>query len=155
MTREERIVRDELTALAGDERGRQLLQLALRGIQESGRGLTMGCWVKRDGGVSGCLFQHAYWQGLQEGIFRPADIPKGELRDYVGDEDFALVMRAIRAFDALGKRRFRRFQRSGPLGLPVRALDEERWQVEVEAILIDVLAGSPGPSRARPAGVPA
>lgn len=153
MTREERIVRDELAALARDERGRHLLQLALRGIQESGRGLTMGCWVKRDGGVSGCLFQHAYWQGLQEGVFQPAEIPKGEIRGYVGDDDFALVMRAIRAFDALGKRRFWRFRRTGKLGLPWRTLDEERWRAAVERILIDVLAGSPGASAPRPAGV--
>lgn len=155
MTREERTVRDELAALALEARGRHLLQLALRGIQESGRGLTMGCWVKRDGGVSGCLFQHAYWQGRQEGIFGPAKIPKGEIRGYVGDDDFALVMRAIRAFDALGKRRFRRWQRSGRLGLPWRTLDEERWRAGVERILIDVLAGSPGASEVRPPGVPA
>jgi hypothetical protein len=152
VTREEQIVRDELTALASDDRGRQLLQLALRGIQESGRGLTMGCWVKRDGGVSGCLFQHAYWQGLQEGIFKPAEIPKGELRSYVGDDDFALMMRAIRAFDALGKRRFRRFRRTGPLGLPTRGLDEEAWRTAVERILIDVLAGVPASADPRPAG---
>jgi hypothetical protein len=155
MTREERIVRDELAALAVDERGRQLLQLALRGIQESGRGLTTGCWVKRDGGVSGCLFQHAYWQGLQEGVFKPAEIPKGEIRGYVGDDDFALVMRAIRAFDALGKRRFRRWQRSGRLGLPWRTLDEERWRAAVERILIDVLARSPVAGVAPPSSVPA
>jgi hypothetical protein len=152
MTREERIVRDELATLAGDERGRQLLQLALRGIQESGRGLTTGCWVKRDGGVSGCLFQHAYWQGLQEGIFQPAGIPKGELRSYVGDDDFALMMQAIRAFDALGKRRFRRFRRTGPLGLPWRTLDEEAWRAAVERMLIDVLAAAPASADARPAG---
>jgi hypothetical protein len=139
VTREERIVRQELSALARDERGRHLLQLALRGIQESGRGLTFGCWVKADGGVSGCLFQHAYWRGLQEGLFAPAEIPKGELKDYVGDEDFALVMGAIRAFDALGKRRFLRWQR-GRYGLPVRRLDEERWRATVERILVDVLA---------------
>jgi hypothetical protein len=153
MTREERMVRDDLAALALDERGRHLLQLALRGIQESGRGLTMGCWVKQDGGVAGCLFQHAYWQGLQEGIFEPAEIPKGQIRGYVGDADFALVMQAIRAFDALGQRRFRRWRRSGPFGLPWRTLDEERWRAALERILIDVLAASPGPSAVRPPGV--
>ena len=78
MTREERAVLDELSALARDPEGRRLLQLALRGIQESGRGLTYGCWVKNDGGVSGCLFQHAYWQGVQEGVFAPAgDVKHG------------------------------------------------------------------------------
>ena len=59
MTREERIARRELAALASEERGRLLLQLALRGIQESGHGLTIGSWVKPGGGVAGCVFQHA------------------------------------------------------------------------------------------------
>jgi hypothetical protein len=152
VTREERAVREELQALAADDRGRSLLQLALRGIQESGRGLTYGCWVKRDGGVAGCLFQHAHWQGVQEGIFKPATAPKGEIHEYVGDDDFRLVMQAIRAFDMLGRRRFRRWQRGGPLGLPWRRLDEELWRAAVEAILIDVLAGGVREPRApRPA----
>ena len=139
MTPEERTVRDELAALARDDQGRQLLQLALRGIQESGRGLSYGCWVKRDGGVSGCLFQHAYWQGVAEGVFRPARAPKGEIKELVGEEDFALVMGAIRAFDALGRRRFTRWS-LGSYGIPQRALDQERWQATVERLLIDALA---------------
>ena len=110
--------------------------------------------MKRDGGVSGCLFQHAYWQGLQEGVFQPAEIPKGEIHQFVGDEDFALVMQAIRSVDALGRRRFRRLQPIGPLGLPWRRLDEERWRATVERILIDVLASSPESSAPRPARVP-
>jgi hypothetical protein len=48
-------------------------------------------------------------------------------------------MRAIRAFDALGKRRFVHWRRSR-YGLPVRALDESAWRAAVERILIDVLA---------------
>jgi hypothetical protein len=140
VTREEREVRDELAALAAERRGRHLLQLALRGIQESGRGLTYGCWAKPDGGVSGCLFQHAYWQGVQEGVFRPVELdPKSELKGYVGDEDFALVMSAIRAFDMLGRRRFTHWQ-LGRHRLPVRALDQSRWRGAVERILVDVLA---------------
>ncbi len=148
MTREERIVRDELVALAREERGRHLLQLALRGIQESRRGLTFGCWVKRDGGVSGCLFQHAYWQGIEEGVFEPVALPAAEIRDYVGDEDFALVVAAIRAFDALGKRRFLRWRR-GRFGLPVRRLDEERWQATIERLLIEALAERDGETGVR------
>jgi hypothetical protein len=140
MTREERQVRRELSALARDDDGRRLLQLALRGLHESGLGLTYGCWTKPGGGVSGCLFQHAYWQGLQEGVFRPVERdPKGELKAYVGEEDFALVMGAIRAFDALGKRRFQRWEHSR-YGIPVRRLDEREWRSAVERILVDVLA---------------
>jgi hypothetical protein len=140
---EARAVANELAALAGDKRGRHLLQLALRGIQESGHGLTYGCWVKPGGGVSGCLFQHAYWRGLEEGVFRPVEIdPKGEIKHYVGNEGFGLVMDAVRAFDALGRRRFRRWRR-GRLGVPVRVLDETRWRATVEQLLIDALAARP------------
>jgi hypothetical protein len=140
---EEAIVRRELGALAVDPRGRHLLQLALRGIQDSGRGLTFGCWVKKDGGVSGCLFQHAYWQGASEGLFAPAELtPKGELKDFVGDADFELVLGAIRAFDVLGRRRYLRWQR-GRFGLPMRRLDEQAWRASVERILVDVLAERP------------
>jgi len=154
VTREERQVRSRLADLAEDDRGRHLLQLALRGLQESGRGLTYGCWVKPGGGVSGCLFQHAYWQGVQEAVFRPVEgDPKGEFKSYVGEEDFALVMGAIRAFDALGKRRFRRWTR-GPYGLPMHTLDEERWRATVERILVDVLAERPDEAGDRAAGSP-
>ena len=150
MTREERKVRDELESLARDDQGRRLLQLALRGIQESGRGLTYGCWVKRDGGVSGCLFQHAYWQGVTEGVFSPAEMPKGEIKDFVGDEDFALVMRSIRAFDALGKRRFTHWS-LGPYGIPKRSLDQVEWQSTVERLIVDALADTRPDSAGQPA----
>jgi hypothetical protein len=154
VTKEERTVRAELAALAADERGRHLLQLALRSLQESDRGLTYGCWVKKDGGVSGCLFQHAYWQGASEGLFAPVELtPSGELKGFVGDDDFSFVLRAIRAFDALGRRRFLRWRR-GPFGLPVRRLDEPAWRSEVEIILLDALAGSPRAQTRRPESVP-
>ena len=150
MTREEQKVRAELESLARDDQGRRLLQLALRGIQESGRGLTYGCWVKRDGGVSGCLFQHAYWQGVTEGVFSPAEMPKGEIKDFVGDEDFALVMRSIRAFDALGKRRFTRWS-VGPYGIPRRRVDQAEWQATVERLIVDALADTRPDSAGQPA----
>jgi hypothetical protein len=140
VNREEATVRSELSALAADTRGRALLQLALRGIQDSGRGLTYGCWSKPDGGVSGCIFQHAYWQGAAEGVFRAVErTPGRELKTFVGDADFALVMRAIRAFDALGRRRFRRWQ-LGRFGMPARRLDQAAWRSTIERILVDVLA---------------
>jgi hypothetical protein len=134
MTREETNARRQLEALAGDERGRQLLQLALRGIQTSGHGVTIGCWVKPGGGVSGCVFQHAYWQGVAEGTFVTTDDPAREIKDLVDERDFHLVMSAIRALDGLGKRRFLRWQ-----GLH-RSLDEEAWRSTVEELLVDALA---------------
>jgi hypothetical protein len=152
VTREEAIVRERLTLLAQDERGRRLLQLALRGLQESGRGLTIGCWVKRDGGVAGCLFQHAYWQGMVEGVFEPTALTSTAIKEYVGAEDFALVVSAIRAFDALGRRRFVRWRR-GRFGIPWRRLDEERWRSTVEGALVDALATTA--ERGRAAHAPA
>src|ERR1700730_9635009 len=108
MTHQETIVRRELEALAVDQRGRLLLQLALRGIQTSGRGVTIGCWVKPGGGVSGCVFQHAYWQGITEGAFSADDGAGREIKGCVDERDFHLVMGSIRALDSLGKRRFLR-----------------------------------------------
>jgi hypothetical protein len=137
MTREERNAGRQLRGLAEDERGRLLLQLALRGIQTSGRGVTIGCWVKPGGGVSGCVFQHAYWQGLREGVFAPAAEANREIKDLVDERDFHLVMEAIRALDRLGKRRFMR-----RYGLR-RRLDEAAWRATVERLLVDALARSP------------
>jgi hypothetical protein len=90
--------------------------------------------VKADGGVSGCVFQHAYWQGLSEGAFAPGAAAKTEIKDFVSEDDFALVMRAIRALDTLGRRRFVRRR-----GLR-RELDETAWRDTVEGLLVDALA---------------
>lgn len=142
MTRHERMARRRLEALAGEERGRQLLQLALRGIQTSGRGLTIGCWVQPGGGVSGCVFQHAYWQGVAEGAFGETDRASHEIRDLVPERDFRLVMEAIRALDVLGKHSFVRRR-----GLH-RSLDETAWRDTVEQLLVDALAAhAPAPDR--------
>jgi hypothetical protein len=137
MTREETIARRQLEALAADERGRQLLQLALRGIQTSGHGVTIGCWVKPGGGVSGCVFQHAYWQGVAEGVFEMTDAASREIRHLVDERDFHSVMEAIRALDRLGKHRFLRRR-----GLR-RELDEVAWRDTVEGLLVDALAHDP------------
>jgi hypothetical protein len=137
MTRDQTRARHQLETLAADERGRLLLQLALRGIQTSGHGLTIGCWVKPGGGVSGCVFQHAYWQGVAEGLFTTTDGASREIKQLVDERDFHAVMEAIRALDRLGKHRFLRRR-----GLR-RELDEAAWRDTVEQLLVDVLAGSP------------
>jgi hypothetical protein len=147
MTREESRARRELEALAAEPRGRELLQLALRGIQTSNCGLTVGCWVKPGGGVSGCVFQHAYWQGVAEGVFVSSDYASTEIRQLVDEDDFRLVMSAIRALDRLGRRRFLRRD-----GLH-RTLDEEAWRRTVETLLVDALAQrAPAPARERVVG---
>lgn len=145
MRREVEIARENLTALATTDRGRTLLQLALRGIQQSGRGLTVGCWVRPDGGVSGCVFQHAYWQGVAEGSFAEAGAVRNQIRDFVSAEDFRLVTGAIRALDVLGKRRFLRRR-----GLR-RVLDEEAWRATVERLLVDALAETGAAAEREPA----
>jgi hypothetical protein len=134
MTRDEMRARSELAALAEDDQGRLLLQLALRGIQTSGNGLTVGCWIKPGGGVSGCVFQHAYWQGVNEGTFHVDQAANREIKDHVSERDFRLVMEAIRALDRLGKRQFVHWS-----GLH-RELDEATWRNTVERLLIDALA---------------
>jgi hypothetical protein len=148
MTRQETIARRKLEVLASEERGRQLLQLALRGIRTSGRGLTVGCWVRPGGGVSGCVFQHAYWQGREEGAFGESGRASQEIRELVPEGDFHVVMDAIRALDSLGKHRFVRRQ-----GLH-RSLDEAGWRDTVERLLVDALAApAPEPGRLPVAGV--
>jgi hypothetical protein len=158
MTREERRARQQLAALAAEEKGRALLQLALRGIQTSGRGVTIGCWVRPGGGVSGCVFQHAYWQGVAEGTFEPItgatlaapETASREIKGLVAERDFHLVMEAIRALDSLGKRRF--VHREGLH----RALDEQAWRATVEQLLVDALAQQPAasaPDEARISGI--
>jgi hypothetical protein len=143
MTRQETIARRRLEELAAQERGRQLLQLALRGLQTSAHGLTIGCWVKPGGGVSGCVFQHAYWQGVAEGAFGTSEEASREIKDLVDERDFHLVMEAIRALDSLGKHRF--VQRRGLR----RGLDETAWRSTVERLLVDALAvHAPAPDRA-------
>jgi hypothetical protein len=142
MTPEETALRAELTELAAQPRGRSLLQLALRGLQDESRGLTAGCWNRR--GVSGCLFQHAYWQGVTEGTFEPGGLANERIERFVGGADYRLVVRAIAAFDRLGRRRFHEHVR-GPLGLPRRRLREDEWRTAVEHLLVDALADGPEP----------
>jgi hypothetical protein len=92
--------------------------------------------VKPDGGVSGCVFQHAYWQGVAEGTFTTTATASREIKELVDERDFHLVMEAIRALDRLGKRRFMRRE-----GLR-RTLDEDLWRNTVERLLVDALAES-------------
>ena len=101
MLAEERALRDELETLAATPRGRELLQLALRGIESDDRELVCGRW-ERDG-EAGCLFQHAYWQGVRDGVFQPDDPARDWVSSFVGRGDYWNVIRAIEAFDELGR----------------------------------------------------
>ena len=104
MTGEERRLREALAQLAGTEAGRRLLQLGLRGIQHGGRGVTAGCWTRR--GDAGCLFQHAYWQGVREGVFADLGRPGDWIGSFVGSHDYGIVIRAIESFDRLARTQY-------------------------------------------------
>jgi hypothetical protein len=149
MTRQETIARHRLEVLASEQRGRSLLQLALRGIRTSGRGVTIGCWVKPGGGVAGCVFQHAYWQGVQEGAFEVGERASSEIKDVIPEQDFRLVMDAIRALDSLGKHNFMHRQ-----GFH-QELDEEAWRDTVQRLLVDALAATAPEPEAGTVPVPA
>ena len=55
-------MREALERLAEHDGGRRLLQLSLRSIEAGDHELVSGCWTRK--GDAGCLFQHAYWQGV-------------------------------------------------------------------------------------------
>src|SRR5437763_2052994 len=101
MNREEQRVRDDLELLASSDRGRELLQLALRGIGRGEHAVTAGCWTDR--GIAGCLFQHGYWQGVEEGIFADEGRPGDWIGSFVGSSDYGIVIRAIESFDDLAR----------------------------------------------------
>jgi hypothetical protein len=141
----EKRLRDQLETLAADDRGRALLQLGLRGIQGGQQDLTAGCWT--DHGIAGCLFQHAYWQGVREGVFEDRGRPGDWIGSLVGSGLYGDVIGAIDSFDRLAKSRYadREPRLLGPDRVRVR---QAEWQEAVEAMLIDVLAhAGPAPTR--------
>ena len=139
MTAEERRVRDDLSTLARSDRGRRLLQLALRGIARGERGVTAGCWADR--GIAGCLFQHAYWQGVEEGVFADEGRPGDWIGGLVGAGDYGIVIRAIGAFDVLAREHHADIVRRRLLPDRVDVRRDE-WRAVVERMLVDALAGS-------------
>jgi len=143
MTPEETALRAELTELAAHPRGRALLQLALRGLQDESRGLTAGCWNRR--GVSGCLFQHAYWQGVDEGVFADAGRPGDWIGSFVGSGDYGIVIRTIESFDLLAKESYAEVTRRRLL--PDRVVvRQDEWRRAVERMLVEALADPTAPA---------
>jgi len=137
MNPQEQRVRDDLAVLAASDRGRELLQLALRGIGRGDRAVTAGCWTDR--GIAGCLFQHAYWQGVEEGIFADEGRPGDWIGSYVGSGDYGIVIRAIAAFDILAKQHHADVTRRRLL--PDRFdIRTDEWRGVVEGMLVDALA---------------
>lgn len=136
MTAEERRLRADLATLASSDQGRRLLQLGLRGIGRGEHGVTAGCWSRR--GNAGCLFQHAYWEGVREGIFTDAGRPGDWIGSFVGPHDYGIVIRVIESFD--------RFARSSYADISPRTLLPDRvrlrqgeWNAAVEQLLVETL----------------
>jgi len=146
MTAEERELRGELSRLAATGRGRALLQLSLRGIHHGEQAVTAGCW--RDHGVAGCLFQHAYWQGVREEVFPDEGRPGDWIGSFMGAGGYGVVVDTIGAFDRLAKRQHADVRRR--LVLPDKVdvrLDE--WRVVVERMLVEALAETGAPDAER------
>jgi hypothetical protein len=136
MTSDEQQLRSDLETLASSEQGRRLLQLGLRGIERGDRHVTAGCWVKR--GDAGCLFQHAYWQGVREGVFSNGGRPGDWIGSFVGPHDYGIVIRAIASFDRLARSAYADVEPRTLL--PDRlSLRQEEWNEIVEQLLVDTL----------------
>jgi hypothetical protein len=136
MTAEERRLRSDLATLAASDRGRRLLQLGLRGIGRGEQGVTAGCWVRR--GNAGCLFQHAYWEGVREGIFADEGRPGDWIGSFVGSHDYGIVIRAIESFDRLARAGYADVEPRTLLPDRVR-LRQGEWNAAVERLLVDTL----------------
>jgi hypothetical protein len=147
MTPQERRVRKNLATLADSPRGRELLQLSLRSIGKGERALTAGCWTDR--GIAGCLFQHAYWQGVDEGVFNESGRPGDWIGSFVGSGDYGIVIRAIAAFDLLAKDGYADVtpRRLLPDRIEVR---RDEWRRAVERMLVETLAAADATTAERP-----
>jgi hypothetical protein len=135
-------MRESLERLAEHDGGRRLLQLALRSIERGDHELVSGCWTRKCD--AGCLFQHAYWQGVEEGVFADEGRPGDWIGSYVGTGDYGIVIRAIEAFDVLAKTHHSeiRQRRVLPDRVDVR---QDEWRTVVETMLVDALATSTTP----------
>ena len=152
MTADERRLREDLIRLAHSDRGRRLLQLGLRGIERGERGVTAGCWVKRSN--AGCLFQHAYWEGVREGVFEDAGRPGDWIGSFVGPHDYGIVIQVIESFDRLARSEYSDVE-PRPL-LPDRVrLRQDEWNAAVERLLVAILDETHGGSSDEKPEVPA
>ena len=152
MSPEETALRRELNALAASEQGRRLLQMAMRGIARGERELTAGCWVHH--GDAGCLFQHAYWEGVKEGVFADHGRPGDWIGSFVGAHDYGVVINVIAAFDRLARSAYAdvTHRRWAPDRVSVR---QREWHAAVEQVLHSVLTETHPVPVAGPAQAPA
>jgi hypothetical protein len=133
-------LRERLGTLAASDQGRRLLQLGLRGIARGERGVTAGCWVKR--GDAGCLFQHAYWEGVREGVFADKGRPGDWIGSFVGPHDYGLVIKVIESFDRLARSTYS--DAEARLLRPRRIrLRQGEWNAAVERFVVQALDETP------------
>lgn len=132
-------MRESLGRLAEHDGGRRLLQLALRSIERGDHELVSGCWTQK--GDAGCLFQHAYWQGVREGVFADRGRPGDWIGGFVGSGDYGIVIRTIDSFDRLAKAKHADVNRRRLLPDRV-AIRQDEWRAVVERMLVETLAGT-------------
>lgn len=136
MNADERRLRDDLATLASTDNGRRLLQLGLRGIERGEHGVTAGCWTTH--GSAGCLFQHAYWEAVRDGIFADAGRPGDWIGNFVGPHDYGIVIQAIGSFDRLARSTYSDIEPRALL--PDRArLRQSEWNAAVAQLLVETL----------------
>lgn len=158
VTAEEQALRADLSALVVRPRSRRLLQLGLRGIERGEHGVTAGCWSRH--GSAGCLFQHAYWEAVHEGLLTDAGRPGDWIGNFVGPHEYGLVIRTIASFDRLARVAYSDVQPRRLLPDRVR-LRQPAWRTAVARLLVELLGdaetvnedesrchGAPTPARA-------
>jgi hypothetical protein len=139
MTDVEGKLREDLAVLAASEHGRRLLQLGLRGIARGERAVSAGCWTRH--GNAGCLFQHAYWEGVRDGVFADQGRPGDWIGSFVGPHDYGIVIRVIESFDRLARSAYGDIEPRALLPDRVR-LRQSEWNRAVERLLMEVLGES-------------
>jgi hypothetical protein len=140
-------MREALERLAETDGGRRLLQLSLRSIEAGDHELVSGCWTRK--GDAGCLFQHAYWQGVADGVFADDGRVRAWVSGVAGRQAYHRVIDVIAAFDRLARAEYAVEQRR--FGPP--ELDRERWRERVASLLVEVLGA--GGDRTAPDTQPA
>ena len=93
-------MRESLERLAEHDGGRRLLQLALRSIERGDHELVSGCWTRK--GDAGCLFQHAYWQGVDDGVFADDGRARAWVTGVAGPQGYHRVIEVIAKLGDLG-----------------------------------------------------
>jgi hypothetical protein len=136
MSEAQRQLREDLAMLAASDQGRRLLQLALRGIGRGERAVSAGCWTRH--GNAGCLFQHAYWEGVRAGVFADQGRPGDWIGSFVGPHDYGIVIRVIASFDRLARSAYADIEPRAVLPDRVR-LRQSEWNRAVEGLLVEVL----------------